>query len=159
MLRKDTIKPTEHPRSLNSDWTTIGRKGKPTPTVSKPICLVLEIPDKDRVIKPILLRDGINNRVKLQGFKGVFALSTIKSGKGNLVVYLYSKAARNFFYKDENDLRTTFRHTRILEDDSCYKVVIYGVSTEDFNIEGGLSLIRKELEMFNNGLRLTTDPI
>jgi hypothetical protein len=33
------------------------------------------------------------------------------------------------------------------------------VSTEDFNTEGGLSLIRKELEMFNNGLRLTTDPI
>jgi hypothetical protein len=33
------------------------------------------------------------------------------------------------------------------------------VSTEDFNIEGGLSLIRNKLEMFNNGLRLTTDPI
>jgi hypothetical protein len=89
----------------------------------------------------------------------VFALSTTKSGKGNLVVYLYSKVARNFFYKDENDLRTTFRYTRILEDDSCYKVVVYGVSTEDFNIEGGLSLIRKELEMFINSLRLTTDPI
>jgi hypothetical protein len=159
MLRKDTLKPTEHSKSLNSDWTTIGHKGKPTPTISKPIRLVLEIPDKDRVIKPILLRDGINNRVKLQGFKGVFALSTTKSGKGNLVVYLYSKAARDFFYKDENDLRTTFRHTRILEDDSCHKVVVHGVSTEDFNIEGGLSLIRKELEMFNNGLRLTTDPI
>jgi hypothetical protein len=64
MLRKDTIKPTEHPKSLNSDWTTIGRKGKPIPTISKPIRLILEIPDKDRVIKPILLRDGINNRVK-----------------------------------------------------------------------------------------------
>jgi hypothetical protein len=33
------------------------------------------------------------------------------------------------------------------------------VSTEDFNIEGGLLLIRNKLEMFNNGLRLTTDPI
>jgi hypothetical protein len=107
MLRKDTIKPTEHPKSLNSDWITIGYKGKPTPTIPKPIRLILEIPDKDRVIKPILLRDGINNRVKLQGFKGVFALLTTKSGKGNLVVYLYSKAARNFFYKEENDLRTT----------------------------------------------------
>jgi hypothetical protein len=73
------------------------------------------------------------------GFKGVFALSITKSGKGNLVLHLHSKAARDFFYKEENDLRTGFGHTRILEDDSYYKVVIYGVLTEDFNTEGGLS--------------------
>jgi hypothetical protein len=38
-------------------------------------------------------------------------------------------------------------------------LLVYGVLTEDFNIEGGLSLIRNKLEMFNNGLRLTTDLI
>jgi hypothetical protein len=80
----------------------------------------------------------------------VFVLGS--SGKKR---YMY----RNFFYKEENDLRTIFRYIRILEDDSYYKVVIYGVSTKDFNIKGGLLLIRNKLEIFNNGLRLTTDPI
>jgi hypothetical protein len=38
-------------------------------------------------------------------------------------------------------------------------VVIYGVSTEDFNVENGLASIRKEIETYNSGLKLTSDPI
>ena len=89
----------------------------------------------------------------------MFALLTTKSAKGNIVLYLHSKAARDFFYKEESHFQQGFRHTRILEDDSCFKVVVHGVSIEDFNDAEGLPRIRKELETFNNGLKLTTDPI
>jgi hypothetical protein len=83
----------------------------------------------------------------------------IKFSKSNLVVYLYSKVVYNFFHKKENNLYTTFRYIRILEDNPYYKVVVYRVSTEDFIIKDSLLLIRNKLKMFNNSLRLTTDPI
>jgi len=48
---------------------------------------------------------------------------------------------------------------RVLNDDSYYKVVVYGIRTEDFNTKGGLQAIRQDLETYNQGLKLTSDPI
>jgi hypothetical protein len=47
----------------------------------------------------------------------------------------------------------------ILEDSSCFKVVVHGVNTQDFNSDESLSLIREEIELFNPGIELTTNPI
>jgi hypothetical protein len=85
--------------------------------------------------------------------------SIIKSDKSNLVIYLYSKAACNLFYKKKNNLHTIFRYIYILEDNFYYKIVIYRISTEDFNIEDSLLLIRNKLKIFNNSLRLTINSI
>jgi hypothetical protein len=38
-------------------------------------------------------------------------------------------------------------------------VVIHGVSTEDFDVENGLAAVREELETYNLGLKLISDPI
>jgi hypothetical protein len=38
-------------------------------------------------------------------------------------------------------------------------VVIYGVSTEDFDVDNGLASIREEIETYNSGLKPTSDPI
>jgi hypothetical protein len=47
----------------------------------------------------------------------------------------------------------------MLEDSSCFKVAVHGIPTADFNTEDDLKSIRTELETFNYGLKLTTDPI
>jgi hypothetical protein len=93
------------------------------------------------------------------GFKGLFALSAFKSAKRNLVLVLNLKEARDFTYQQIDTLQTLIGFRRILEDDSCHKVVIHGISTEDFSSEDSLEQIRFGLERFNKGLKLTTDPI
>lgn len=152
-------KPTGDPQNRTSNWITVGKNGRPAPAVTKLIRLVLELQDKNREIKPLLLRGVVESQARLLGFKGAFALSTSKSVKGNLVLYLQSKDARDLFYKEEETFRESFRHTSILEDDTCYKVAVHGVLTEDFNDAGGLKRAREDIERLNYGIKLTTDPI
>ena len=109
----------------------------------------MQLTDKDAVIQPLILRNIVNRKATELGFKGLFALSTTKSSKNNLVVQLASLEARDFAYKSENTLREVLQVERVLEDNSYHKVVIYGIRTEDFNIEGGLQAIRQDLETYN----------
>jgi hypothetical protein len=93
------------------------------------------------------------------GFKGLFALSTTRSSRGNLVIQLSGREARDFAYHSIEALGKVISFRKVLEDDSCFKVVVHGVSTEDFNVENGLASIREEIETYNSGLKPTSDPI
>jgi hypothetical protein len=125
----------------------------------KPVRLVLEAVDKVKPIKPLLLRDTVNKTAKELGFRGIFALSTAKSGRGNIVVQLLSREARDFAYQSIEALKEVIGFQKVLEDDSCFKVVVYRVSTKDFNIENRLASIREEIETYNSGLKPISDLI
>lgn len=71
----------------------------------KPVRLVLEVEDKDKPIKPLLLRDMVNKIAKDLGFEGLFTLSTTRLGKGNLVFQLSSREVRDFAYQSIEALR------------------------------------------------------
>jgi hypothetical protein len=145
--------------TISNSWSTVGKNGKVVTSTPKPIRLVLEAEDKDKPIKPIQLRETVNKTAKDLGFKGLFALSTTKSGTGNLIVQLSGREARNFAYQSMEALRKAIGFRKVLDDDSCYKVVIHGVSTEDFDVDNGLASIREEIETYNSGLKPTNDPI
>jgi hypothetical protein len=133
VARKHLLKPKSLETTTNS-WSSIGKNGKVVAITPKPVRLVLEAEDKDKPIKPIQLRETVNKTAKDLGFKGLFALSTTKSGIGNLIVQLSGREARNFAYQSIEALREAIGFRKVLDDDSCYKVVIHGVSTEDFNV-------------------------
>jgi hypothetical protein len=81
--------------------------------------------------------------------------------KGNFIVELtfVSREARDFAYQSIEALRKVIGFRKILEDDSYYKVVVHGVSTEDFDVENALASIREEIEAYNSGLSPTSNPI
>jgi hypothetical protein len=56
-------------------------------------------------------------------------------------------------------LRKAIGFRKVLNDDSYYKVVIYRVSIEDFDVDNGLASIREEIETYNLGLKPTSDLI
>jgi hypothetical protein len=145
--------------TISNSWSTVGKNGKVVTSTPKPIRLVLEAEDKDKPIKPIQLRETVNKTAKDLGFKGLFALSTTKSGIGNLIVQLSGREARNFAYQSMEALRKAIGFRKVLNDDSCYKVVIHGVSMENFDVNNGLASIREEIETYNSGLKPTSDPI
>jgi hypothetical protein len=140
-------------------WQQVERQRKSNSTETKPVRLVLELKEKDKPIQPLQLRDNINKLAKRLGFQGILALSTTRSGKGNLVVQLANKGARDFARQFETELKQAIGFLRILEDDSCFKVAIHGISTQDFDKDNGLSLIRDEIETYNTGLKPIGDPI
>jgi hypothetical protein len=159
IARKNLLQPTKSLETTTDGWLSIGKNGKVNTIKLKPVRLVLEAEDKDKPIKPLLLRDTVNKTAKNLGFKGLFALSITRSGRGNIVVQLSSREARDFAYQSIEALRKVIGFRKVLEDDSCYKVVIHGVSTEDFDVENGQASIRKETETYNSGLKPTSDAI
>jgi hypothetical protein len=159
IARRNFPQPKKSLETTTDGWSYIGKNGKVNTIKPKPVRLVLEVEDKNKLIKPLLLRDTINKTAKNQGFKGLFALSTTRSIRGNLVVQLANREAREFAYQSIEALRKAIGFRKVLEDDSCYKVVIHGVSTEDFDVDNRLTLIREEIETYNSGLRPTGDQI
>jgi hypothetical protein len=106
VARKHLPKPKNQESTTNS-WSTVGKNGKVITITPKPVRLVLEAEDKDKPIKPIQLRDTVNKTAKDLGFKGLFALSTTKSGSGNLIVQLSGREARDFAYQSMEAFRKT----------------------------------------------------
>jgi hypothetical protein len=158
VARKHLPKP-KSPESTTNSWSTVGKNGKVITITPKPVRLVLEADNKDKPIRPIQLRDTVNKTAKDLGVKGLFALSTTKSGSGNLIIQLSGEEARNFAYQSIEAFRKAIGFRKVLNDNSCYKVVIHGVSTEDFDVENGLASIREEIETYNSGLKSISDPI
>jgi uncharacterized protein YegP (UPF0339 family) len=157
-LSKD-YKPLESgPTATPNSWKFVGSQKKQNPEI-KHIRLVLRLSDTSPGTKPRELWDSINTIAKELGYVGIFALSTSKSTKGNLILQLLNKTTRDFFQNHSNALRERIGFTTILEDSSCFKVVVHGVNTQDFNSDESLSLIREEIELFNPGIELTTNPI
>ena len=158
VARKHLPKP-KSPETTTNGWSSVGKNGKVITITPKPVRLVLEADNKDKPIRPIQLRDTVNKTAKDLGFKGLYALSTTKSGTGNLIVQLSGREAKDFAYQSIEALRKAIGFRKVLDDDSCYKVVIHGVSTEDFDVENGLASIREEIETYNSGLKPISDPI
>jgi hypothetical protein len=159
IARKNLPQPKESRATTTDDWSSIGKNEKVNTVKPKPFRLVLKAEDKDKPIKPLVLRDTVNKTVRDLGSEGLFALSTTRSGRGNLVNQLANREARDFACQSIEALTKAIGFRRVLEDDSCYKVVVHGVSTEDFDVDNGLASIREEIETYNSGLKPTSDPI
>jgi hypothetical protein len=127
IARRNLPQPKKSLETTTDGWSSIGKNGKVITFKPKPVRLVLEAEDKDKPIKLLLFRDMVNKTAKDLGFKGLFALSTTRSGKGNLVFQLANREARDFAYQSIEALRKTIGFRKILEDDSWYKVVVHGV--------------------------------
>ena len=122
ITRRNLLKPTEPPKVPTKGWLMVGRNGKPISEATKPVRLVLEMTDKTTTIKPLLLRDTVNESVGSLGFRELFALSTSKSAKGNLVLTLNSKEARDFAYQQIETLQHILGAEHLLLSCSEYSV-------------------------------------
>jgi hypothetical protein len=142
-----------------SSWTVVGQRNKTIAQESRPVRLVLEVENRDALIKPLELRNSINAEMTKLGFQGLCALSTSKSSKGNLMLYLAHRRARDFVLQNGPALYQLTRFTRVLEDSSCYKVVVHGVSTQEFDTPDGLQQVKEEIETYNIGLKPIGTPI
>lgn len=138
-------------------WTVVQRKrAKPEPVRTR---LTFALQNKEQEINPMQLRDSINDLAKKGGFQGILTTAVKKSTKGNLVITLHSTEAKEFLTQHTQIVQDHIPITQILEDNTWYKVAIHGVPTNTFDNPEGPSLLRREIEMFNGGLKVVGTPV
>jgi hypothetical protein len=125
---------------------------------NKPVCLIPTLSNTESNLQPRKLKDHINKIAKELGHVRIFALSS-KSTKGNFILQLTNKTTRDFFRDYEDALKKAIGLTSVLEDDSCFKVVVHSVNTQEFNSHDSFPRVREEIETYNRGIKLTTDAI
>ena len=148
------------PSPSASEWVTVQRKAPTSQTQpAQPTQLVLSLPNKDQPIDSFQTRNRINNAYKAKGYKDILTLSATRSLKGNLVLKLASKAAKDYIVQNPQALKEAVPYTAILEDSNWFKVVAHGVPSAAFLGDNGPRQIQEEVETFNAGLKVVSLPI
>lgn len=147
--------PVVNPIKEKSEWTTIQRSKQPR----KPVRLVLDPKDKKITFNSKSTRDNINKALHQQGYPRACISSVSKSMKNNIILTFLEEGAKAFTLKHQDIIQRSLPFVSILEDESWHKVVLHGVSTEEFNTPTGLDDIQKEIESFNKGFKIAGKPI
>ena len=181
-LRQPSQQANDNGTTPKGGWTVVGKRNSnpsqvlgprdpnqvlgprdPRSKVELPIQLVLaptvRDTSEDPNFAPIVLRDKINEAYKTQGNTALTALSIRKSVKGNIILTLTTPTARLRVLGDLSRLASIVPFASILEDNTWHKVVIHGVSTEEFNTPNGLARVCEEIKTFNKGLQVVGTPI
>lgn len=137
------------------EWTIVGRP-KERPTEQSRLILSL---GEGTTIEPRKARDRINEIFTRKGHRDFLAVSASRSAKGNLVLYFKDRKSKEVASKNLNTIQEVLPVLTILDSTSWFKAVVHGVSTKEFNTPTGIQEVRKEIEHFNQGFKLQTDPI
>ena len=162
-LRAATVEPRgvqSTPGRQDTDkWTTIERRKATQTTYNGRVVLAIEQEVKAS-FNAITLRNSINQAFSQAGhLPGSYLITGTKlSDKGNLVLTPKNNEAKKILLENLELLRTLISIQRVLDDSTWHKVVVHGIDTITFR-DGGESLVRSEIETFNKGLKLVTDPI
>jgi hypothetical protein len=136
--------PTTTP-NIVGPWKFVGPQKRQN-AVAKPICFALRLANTSLECKPRESRDYNDFTAKDLRYVRILTLSTSNSAKGNLILQLPDMTISDFFKTYEEARKDKVGFTTILEDNSCFKVVVYGLNTQDSNLDGSLSLIREVIE-------------
>ena len=99
------------------------------------------------------IRDAINkdfqNQLKISAVKPVIAAIVKSYRQQNIVLTTMSNYNADFLIQHENIWKKHFKYQAFLKDKAWYKVVAHGISTEIFNYDKGLDLLKEEIKIFN----------
>jgi hypothetical protein len=99
------------------------------------------------------LRDKINQefqkQLKLPATKPVLAAITKSYKQQNVILMTMSNYNADFLIQHEKIWQNQFKYTRLLKDKVWSKVIAHGISTEIFNFDKGLDLLKEEIKTFN----------
>lgn len=137
------------------EWTVVGRQ-RERPTKQAKLILSLE---EGTTVEPRKVRDRINEIFTKKGYRDFLVLSASRSAKGNLILSFKDTKSREIAGTNLATIQEVIPVLTILDSTSWYKAVIHGVSTKEFNKPTGLYEVRTEIEHFNQGFKLQTDPI
>ena len=68
---------------------------------------------------------------------------------GDIILSTTEKFDAEFLKKNEAIWKPLFNFNRATKDTTWYKVVIHGIPTSIFNIEGGMDLLEEEIKVYN----------
>ena len=99
------------------------------------------------------IRDKINEdfqkQLKISASKPVIAAIVKSYRQQNIVLTTMSNYNADFLIQHENIWKKHFKYQAFLKDKAWYKVIAHGISTEIFNYEKGLDLLKEEIKTFN----------
>ena len=104
-------------------------------------------------------RDKVNNALKAAKINNIMVATAVLSQKGDHIVLTtaYTCTADDLL-KHRAIWEPELGGQRAKKIKKWYKLIAHRVPTESFNTEGGMQLLKDDLELFNQGLKLVTLP-
>lgn len=145
-----------------TEWTTVGGKTKTTHQKHSPRKVVLTLDNKTQDFNPKQTRDKVNAFFNTLGWKSPICATATKSGNNNLVLSINPIAnitdADLHSAMNKPAFKSIIPFQEALNNEKWFKVIVHGVSTNDFNTPEGGALIKEEVESFNLGLKVVGTP-
>lgn len=126
--------------------------------------IVIQVVKKLQDVQDLEVRNNINKVLREKNCEHLVIAQINKSVSGkNLVITTRqdTKAQDILERRDiwEPELKKVYQIKSMKVDEKWYKVIVHRISTRAFNVERGLELLQEEIETFNLGLKLTTQPV
>lgn len=157
MARKDA--PTMIEQAQN--WKTVGPKRKNTTPEAKDtpvgkgkrIILVQSTQENNKEFSPLTLRNAINNAFAKKGVTELVINAVNRTRTQNIAITTTNTFSADYLIEKQSIWQHLIPYKSIQKDEAWYKVVLHGVSTRDFNTEGGPKAIVEEITTFNKGFK------
>ena len=121
--------------------------------------LIVNPKNENWTLKAMEMRDSVNNALKKAKIDLIVA-TVAKTQKGNNIVLTVSeKYTADALLAQRAIWEHVFGVKSIKKDEKWHKIVIHSLETEIFNTETGMENLKTELESYNPGLKLITNPI
>ena len=112
--------------------------------------LIFALKNQNIEIEPRSFRNAINEVGRKQGqFNGILVTATKKSTKNNLVLHCALAKAKQHLIQNPQ-LLGQVQTTKILEDNTWFKVAVHGISTKEFDNLDSPELLKQEFQTYNN---------
>ncbi len=105
------------------------------------------------------MRNAVNNALK-KAKSDIKVATVAKTQRGNNIALTVSeKYTAEALLEQRGIWEHIFEAKSIKKDEKWYKIVIHSLETDIFNMKTGMKYLRTELEKYNPGLKLITNPI
>jgi hypothetical protein len=127
--------------------------------LSRRVTLLLVQKAQASSFSSIKTRNLINNAFKSKGIQGLVISTASLSLKGNIIVNTTQEFNADFLIKNEATIKEVLPLVASLKKgEPWYKVAIYGLPIREFDTDGGMNLVKEEIQTFNKGLTPIGNP-
>ena len=124
------------------------------------LLLTLEI--KDIAVNSLAYRNAINNALKTAKVENVLVLTvTVSRTDASIVVTTVKENTAEDLLKHRAvwESQLNLNLTQVRKNSKWHKIVLHKLSTAVFNTAQGLKMLKEEVELFNKGIKLVTEPV
>jgi hypothetical protein len=143
----------------SADWQVVGKKKTPQPTVNNTLASRQLVLTRDTYVSfdSLRLRNEFNDAFARKGVSVPVIASVTTSAKQNIVITTTPKFNGKYLleHADVWDNITPFTSAQLIE--SWHKVAVHNIPTS-YSSNESLSIIKKEIETFNKGLKVVGNP-